>query len=147
MLESLDELVSVNQNLYRRYQQELEGIPGVQLIEYDETEACNYQYIVVEIDDSATVVSRDQILKILWAENVLARRYFFPGCHRMEPYRSLFPDAGLSLSETERLLTRVLCLPTGSDVKSSEVVKICQLIRLIVEKSGQVTENLARPRN
>ena len=42
---------------------------------------------------SPPALSRDELQRVLWAENVLARRYFFPGCHRMEPYRSLFPDA------------------------------------------------------
>ena len=42
-------------------------------------------------------------MKILHAENVIARRYFYPGCHRMEPYKSLFPNAGLVLPETEKI--------------------------------------------
>ena len=30
---------------------------------------------------------RDDLVAALHAENVLARRYFYPGCHRLEPYR------------------------------------------------------------
>ncbi len=41
------------------------------------------------------------LVRVLHAENVLARRYFYPGCHEMEPYRSYFPHAGLVLPETE----------------------------------------------
>ena len=42
-------------------------------------------------------ISRDELVQILQAENVLARRYFYPGCHRMEPYRSYYPHARLLL--------------------------------------------------
>ena len=55
-------------------------------------------------------------MRVLWDENVLARRYFYPGCHRMEPYRSTWPDEGRWLPETERLAARVLQLPTGTAV-------------------------------
>jgi dTDP-4-amino-4,6-dideoxygalactose transaminase len=113
---------------------------------YDETEKCNYQYIVLEIDDPITDLSRDELLKILWAENVIARRYFYPGCHRMEPYRSYFPQAGLLLPETERLAHRVLVLPTGTAVNLEDIEKLCGIIRTVVSNGAQVRELLRQLR-
>jgi dTDP-4-amino-4,6-dideoxygalactose transaminase len=141
-LESLDELIAVNCRNYKHYQHELAGIPGVHLTTYDETEKCNYQYIVLEIDEAVTQISRDLLLDILWAENVLARRYFYPGCHRMEPYRSYFPHAGLLLPHTERLVTRVLSLPTGTAVGEDEIGQVCQIIKLAVENGVEVRQRL-----
>ena len=71
---------------------------------YNEAQKPNYQYLVLEIDEAVIGVSRDQLVAILEAENVKARRYFYPGCHRMEPYRSYFPHASLLLPETEKLV-------------------------------------------
>jgi len=141
-LESLDEFVAINYRNYKQYQHELEGIPGVHLVTYNETEKCNYQYIVLEIEETATQVNRDQLVDVLWAENVLARRYFYPGCHRMEPYRSYFPHAGLLLPETEKVVKRVLSLPTGTAVRSDEVSTICQIIRFVVAHGQEVRERL-----
>jgi len=141
-LESLDEFVAVNCRNYKQYQRELDGIPGVSLVTYDETEKCNYQYIILEVDETITQVTRDQLVDILWAENVLARRYFYPGCHRMEPYRSYFPHAGLLLPETEKLVKRVLSLPTGIAIGSDEVSKICQIIRTVVTNGQEVGARL-----
>ena len=141
-LESLDEFIGVNHRNYKQYQRELEGTPGIQQVIYDEAEKQNYQYIVLEIDEARAGVSRDQLMDILWAENVLARRYFYPGCHRMEPYRSYFPHAGLLLPETERLVKRVLSLPTGTAVGPGEISQICQIIRLVVEHGPKVRERL-----
>ncbi len=142
-LESLDEFIAVNSANYKSYEQELTGLPGVRLIKYDRKEKCNYQYVILEIDESLTHVTRDQIVDILHAENVLARRYFYPGCHRMEPYRSYFPQAGLVLPETERLVKRVLSLPTGTAVGPDEIRKICQIIRLAVACGAEARERLS----
>ena len=151
-LESLDEFLAVNRGNFELYKRQMKGLPGVAIINYDQREKCNYQYVVLEIDESVTHVSRDQVIDILRAENVLARRYFYPGCHRMEPYRSFFPHAGLVLPESERLAKRVLCLPTGTGVGPDEIKKICQIVRLAVingpelrrRLSPQVVKNPAR---
>ncbi len=144
-LESLDEFVSVNYENYKQYRRELKGIPGISLLSYDESEKCNYQYIVVEIDEAVTQVSRDQLKEILWAENVLARRYFYPGCHRMEPYRSYFPHAGTLLPETEKLAARVLVLPTGSAVGAQDIPKLVRIIRTAIANGALVSSKL-KPR-
>jgi dTDP-4-amino-4,6-dideoxygalactose transaminase len=144
LLENLDDLVTTNRRNYQQYQKELEGIPGIKQVTYDETERCNYQYIVLEIDEAVTSVSRDELVEILRAENVMARRYFYPGCHRMEPYRSYFPHAGLLLPETERVVKRVLSLPTGTAIGPGEISRICDIIRLVVANGQEVRERLQK---
>jgi dTDP-4-amino-4,6-dideoxygalactose transaminase len=81
---------------------------------------------------------------VLRAENIHARRYFFPGCHRMAPYRSLYPDAGRFLPETEKLAERVVCLPTGTGVESKDIATICQIIRLSVANGSSLTQSAAQ---
>ena len=139
-LESLDEFIGINQRIYMAYWNGLKDIPGVQLITYNEEERDNYQYVVVEIDEGVTGISRDALVQILHAENVLARRYFYPGCHKMEPYRSLFPNAGLLLPETEVLTKRVLSLPTGTGMQSEDVERVCELIRFITAHGAEISE-------
>jgi dTDP-4-amino-4,6-dideoxygalactose transaminase len=131
--ESLAEFIEANHNNYLSYSKGLEGISGIRLIQYDAEEKNNYQYVVIEIDESDAGLNRDQIMKILQAENILVRRYFYPGCHQMEPYRSFFPNAGLLLPETERLTLKVLQLPTGTAVGEEEIGQICELIGFIIE--------------
>jgi len=144
LLEDLDDLVTVNRRNYQQYQKDLEGIPGVKQATYDETERCNYQYIVLEIDEAVTSISRDELVEILSAENIMARRYFYPGCHRMEPYRSYFPHAGLLLPVTERVVQQVLSLPTGTAIGPDEVSQICQIIRLAATNGQEVRERLQK---
>ena len=142
-LESMDDFIATNYRNYNQYRAELAGLKGVSLMIYDEEEKSNYQYVVLEIDERQTVITRDQLMKILQAENVLARRYFYPGCHRMEPYRSYFPHAGLLLPETEKLTNRVLCLPTGTGVSEHQISTICQILRLAVEHGAEISRRMA----
>ena len=138
-LESLDEFVAVNRRNHAQYLRELDGLAGVSLIRYDDRERNNYQYVVLEIDAGKTGIDRDSILEALHAENILARRYFYPGCHRMEPYRSYFPNARLLLPETEKLTDRVLCLPTGTGVSEDDIATVCRILRLILSKPEPVS--------
>ena len=140
-LESMEDFISINRKNYKQYQQELLNIPGVNLINYDEAERCNYQYVVVEIDESIVGINRDEVYKILWAENILARRYFHPGCHQMEPYRSRIADMGLMLTNTRHLASRVLALPTGTAIGNREISNICQILRLATT-GGNITNEM-----
>ncbi len=138
-LEDMDRFAGINKNNYELYRKLLNGIPGLEMIQYDENEDNNYQYIVLELDEQKAGIARDKVCDILWAENVLVRRYFHPGCHNMEPYRSYFPHAGLLLKNTEAISRRVLCLPNGSAVAEDDIYKICSLIRFIIEKSREIS--------
>ncbi len=131
-LESMDEFIAVNRRNYEAYRHALAGIPGISLMRYEGPDRFNYQYIIVEVDEEAAGINRDRLVQRLHAENVLARRYFYPGVHRMEPYRSHFPHASLLLPETERLARRVMSLPNGTAVGPAEIQKIGDLIRAIV---------------
>jgi dTDP-4-amino-4,6-dideoxygalactose transaminase len=141
-LESLNDFISINYANFKHYQHELAGIPGISLLTYGETERCNYQYIVLEVNDSITKITRDQVINIISKENVLARRYFYPGCHQMEPYRSYFPHAGLLLPETDKLVQRVLLLPTGTAVGLCEISQICEIIGLVVAQGEKIRGKL-----
>jgi dTDP-4-amino-4,6-dideoxygalactose transaminase len=142
-LESVDEFVATNRRNYGAYRRELDGIPGFTLLAYDESERSNYQYIVVEVDEQEAGLGRDELVQVLTAENVLARRYFFPGCHRMEPYRSYFPHASLTLPETEKVCRRVMVLPNGTSVDERAITLIGQVIRTAIAEPGAVRAQLA----
>jgi dTDP-4-amino-4,6-dideoxygalactose transaminase len=141
-LESLSVFLAANHRNYTAYQEGLEGIPGVRMLQYDTSEKRNYQYIVLEVDESRALLTRDQLQDILWAENVLARRYFYPGCHRMEPYASTMPNVGSRLPVTERLARRVLVLPTGTAVDAEQIEIICGILRFAVSHGGDTVERL-----
>lgn len=142
-LESFDSFARHGRENYYAYREGLADVPGIRLREYDERERNNYQYIIIEVDHDVVGLTRDDLLAVLNAENIDARRYFYPGCHRMEPYRSYYPHAGLLLPNTERVVERVLALPTGTAVSPDDVGMITSLIAKIVEWAPQVRNAIA----
>ena len=144
-LESVDDFVETNWHNQRAYRRGLDGTAGVTMMAFDESERANYQYVVLEVDEVEAGLTRDELVHVLMAENVLARRYFSPGCHRMEPYRSYFPHATLVLPETEKLCRRVMVLPNGTSVSEQAISQICHIIRTAVSNAPEVRRLLATP--
>lgn len=141
-LESMQDFVQSNHQNYLAYNRELKNIPGIRIVKYNEKDRNNYQYIVIEVDQTETGVSRDTLLELLHAENIRARRYFYPGCHQMEPYCSYFPNAGLLLPETENLTIKVLQLPNGTAINQAHIAKICNLIRFIITHGKEISKTV-----
>lgn len=127
-IDYLDELIAVNRHAYEAYVRGVEDIPGVRILPVDNHEQSNYQYVVLLVDESCPT-SRNEILSHLRENNILARRYFWPACHRMEPYRTLEPDLGRSLPVTELLSEQVIVLPTGTAVSAQDIALVVGAIR------------------
>ena len=113
------------------YSQEIKGIKGLSLLDFDPHEASNFQYVIMEVGAQCPV-TRDQIVEALHAENVLARKYFWPGCHRMKPFLESDPLAHLVLPVTEAVSDRVIVLPTGTAVGRMHVDVIGEVLRALV---------------
>jgi dTDP-4-amino-4,6-dideoxygalactose transaminase len=144
-LESMEDFVAVNYRNYMEYRRRLADVPGISIIVYDEKERSNYQYVTLEIEETMTRVDRDQIQYILWAENVLARRYYHPGCHQMEAYRSRQRRSDYSLWQTERLSRHVLNLPTGTSVNTSTIGDICDILKFVVANGDEISHRMKLP--
>lgn len=140
--ESLNDFLKINYRNYLLYSEYLQDIRGVKIIHFDEQEKNNYQYVVVEIDESISGISRDLIMQILHAENVFVRRYFYPGVHQMAPYFMGAHEESKKLKETEKLTLKVLQLPTGTAITKTDIVSICQIIHFIVVNATEIRKRI-----
>ncbi len=143
-LEHIDAIIAANRRNWLAYRDGLTGLPGVKLFHFSGREQRNDQYVVVEVDAESARLNRDELVSALWAENVIARKYFWPGCHRMEPYRSLYPHAGLLLPVSDLVAARVLLLPTGTAIGPDTVSTICSIIRTAFAQAEDVRPRLSR---
>ena len=131
-LASVEEFLAVNRRNHAAYRERLSSVPGMSLLTFDADEHNNYQYVVVEYTPQPNGPTRDEVVEALWAENVMARKYFWPGCHRMEPYRTLYPHAGEHLPHTDAVASRLLVLPTGTAMDLEGIAAVCSLLELLV---------------
>lgn len=129
-LDALDAVVEANRAHHRAYSTALDAIPGIRVLPYDPREQSNYQYVIVEVAPDFPV-PRDRIVEALHAENILARKYFWPACHNMRPFRDLYPHAGLLLPNTATVAERVIVLPTGTTLPEDAVDTIAAVFRAL----------------
>jgi len=130
VFDMLSEIVDRNHENRQIYAAGIAQIPGISLLGTSENDKSNLQYVVVEVDQEVAGSSRDVLVESLWAEGVLARRYFTPGCHRSAPYRNESKSHS-DLSTTERLCREVMVLPTGLAVTG-------ETVRTIVDLTDQI---------
>lgn len=133
-MDELNHIIIHNRINYKKYESLLANVDGVRLLPYDD-EKNNYHYIIIELQPGANI-TRDQLVAALHAENILARRYFWPGCHKMKPYRDIYPHAGLLLPNTETVSERVVVLPTGLTINHEHIELIVNVIDAIISRGS-----------
>lgn len=120
-LEAMEEIVAHNRAIHAVYAEALDGIAGVTLMHPPPGVETNAQYVVLD------VAQRDRVLEALHRENVFARRYFWPGVHRMEPY--CHERQRFELQVTEHVAAGSLVLPTGTAVSEAAAREVARLVR------------------
>lgn len=128
-LESRDEFIERNRENHAAYRDAFSTIPGIRLLFSQTSEPHNWQYVVAEVDRRIAGVSRDEVVAALHSQNVLAKKYFSPGCHRMPPYAATHDAARSPLPHTELLCDRLLQLPTGSGVTRLDIARIADFMQ------------------
>ncbi|MEM6675050.1 MAG: aminotransferase class I/II-fold pyridoxal phosphate-dependent enzyme [Planctomycetota bacterium] len=145
-LDSYEDFVEANRRNYLAYREQLGSLPGFEILEHDGSRPHNFHYVVFTVDEDVCGLTRDEVVAALEAENVLARRYFYPGTHNMEPYRSHQPQARLVLQQTEALMHRVMTLPTGATVGPDDIRTIGGIVERAVTAAPAVRAAVARGR-
>ncbi|MCD9124379.1 aminotransferase class I/II-fold pyridoxal phosphate-dependent enzyme [Luteimonas fraxinea] len=132
-LDAFEDIVAVNRRIHTSYRDALAGIAGISLLQYAPEEENSHHYVVLEIG-AAYPASRDEVVAALRAENIVARKYFWPGCHRMKPYAGSPQLASTHLRVTEEISERVIVLPTGTALPDGAVGVIAAVVRCLGQR-------------
>jgi dTDP-4-amino-4,6-dideoxygalactose transaminase len=130
-------IVARNKKMFGFYRRGLADVAGLRLCEPVNVDRSNFQYVVVVVDEAEFGLSRDLLLKTLRAENVVARRYFFPGAHRCLPWVGRESEVAV-LPNTEALCERVIQFPIGALVAENEIAILCDLLRAVRDEAGAI---------
>lgn len=143
MLDSIESIREKNRQNFEMYRESFSSIEGIDLIEPPaQLTKHNWQYVIGKLNAEEYGLCREILVEALKAENILVRRYFYPGCHRMYPYRELFPNAGLLLKNTEKLADEVLAFPTGQEVDDRSIKSIVSIFEEIGKKTSEIRKAL-----
>jgi dTDP-4-amino-4,6-dideoxygalactose transaminase len=131
-LDEIDEQIVGNKRKYSLYVAGLRNIDGISVVEHKDAERPDYRLIVVRIDDGWPL-SRDDTLRVLEAENILARPYYTPLTHRLVEYPRICPD----LPVTEAIFRDFMVLPSGAHVSEDDVEKIVGVLARIDHRTSE----------
>lgn len=110
----------------KRYRQRLSGVAGIILCPEQEGTTPNYAYFPVVFDGYK--YDRDQVFELLKAENIVARKYFYPLTNGFACYQDI-PTAGEEKTPVaQHIAQRVLTLPLYADLTLEDVDRICGII-------------------
>lgn len=122
-LVALQSICDRSQAVFEVYLENLADLPALTVDRGHATPDAPWQYVVVKTRNTH---DRDSLLRCLHGESILARRYFYPGTHRLAPYRQY---KRAELPNTERLAQRVLVLPGGASLEPRDAERVCEAVR------------------
>jgi dTDP-4-amino-4,6-dideoxygalactose transaminase len=137
-LDGVDDQVVLHRRKYELYVAGLLNIPGLKIVLHKPSERPDYRLIVVRIDD-AWPLSRENTLRVLEAEKVLARPYYFPLHRKVVEFTRVCP----ALPVTEALSGTFMVLPSGAHVSEGDIEKIVDLLARIAQRSPELNEHWA----
>jgi dTDP-4-amino-4,6-dideoxygalactose transaminase len=141
-LDDFQQIVTRNRALFGRYLQGLANIPGLKMLEPSSVDRTNYQYVVAEIESAGFGLTRDQLLKVLKAENINVRRYFYPGLHRVIPYCNTHRNYADKLPNTDLVCKIAIQFPIGAPTTASTVDRICNRVQAAHQSAAMIRAHI-----
>lgn len=127
-LRVLEDRVAARRRVFARYQQAFADLPGVSFMPEAHGRATRWLTCVV-VDEAAFGASREDVRLALIAKDIEARPVWKP-MHLQPVFRSGPHEARVvGGAVSEDLFARGLCLPSGSNLKDSEIDEIIDVVR------------------
>ena len=125
-LRHLDGEIAKRGAAVKRYRERLSNVEGIYLCPEQQDVIPNYAYFPVVFDGYQ--YDRDQVFERLKAENIIARKYFYPLTNSFACYAQL-PTAGEDKTPVAKHIAhRVLTLPLYAGLTEEDVDRICDII-------------------
>lgn len=109
-----------------RYNERLEGQIGIKVSKDQKDVTPNYAYYPVLIEPKEFGKTRDEVYELLKANEIYARKYFYPLTNTFACYKGKF-DAGNTPVAMD-LSGKVLTLPLYADLRRDQIDRICDIV-------------------
>lgn len=137
-LDDLDSQIYRNHLRYNTYKRLLGSLAEIRLLEFDENTRPGYKNILLELLDGWPL-TRDDTIRILNAEKVLARAYYPQPLHRK---KMVYCHVAADLPVTERLSERFILPPCGHFVSDDDIARIVELLSFIFTHAEAINDRL-----
>ena len=123
-LRHLSEEIAKRKAVAERYWDRLGDVPGVVLSKPAANLTPNYAYMPVVFEDNYGA-TRDEVRDALIAQNIYARKYFYPLTSDFECYEGRFDSSKTPVAK--HMAKRVLTLPMYADLSFEDIDRICDI--------------------
>lgn len=124
-LRNIDSCIASRGAAFKRYNDRLSGVKGIKLMSQQPDVTPNYAYYAVCFEPSEFGQTRDDVYDRLKAEDIFARKYFYPAINEMDCYKSICHEETPIAADISR---KVLTLPMYSELTTQEVDRICDTV-------------------
>ncbi|MGI6754440.1 MAG: DegT/DnrJ/EryC1/StrS family aminotransferase [Atopobiaceae bacterium] len=124
-LRHLDAEIAKRKRVAERYWERLDGVKGVKLLLPQQGVTPNYAYLPVVFEDDFGA-TRDEVYEALMAQDIHARKYFYPLISDYACYQGRFDSAQTPVAQ--HVAAHVLTLPMFADLTLEDVDVICNLV-------------------
>ena len=123
-LRHINDEIEKRRAVFQRYIELLRGSPGIRISPAQPGVKSNYSYFPVVFDGYK--LDRNQVLARLKAQDIHARKYFYPLTNSVKCYKGRFDHNPTPVAEY--IADRVLTLPIYPDLALDDVNRICSII-------------------
>lgn len=109
-LQYIDRALEARAGIYQRYREAFADIPTLGLQDIPTNLEWNHAYCPLFVQPEHPV-NRDELYMLMRAQNIHARRYFYPLVSSFPMYRGLPSAEQKNLPNASRLANKVICLP------------------------------------
>ena len=125
-LRRISDSLEARKCVYERYMQHLQDVKGITIPGSQKDVVWNYAYMPVVFDETEFGKNRDMVFEQLKAQDIIARKYFYPALNDMTCYQQLGYTDPTPVAHDISL--RVLTLPMYEELALEDVDRICEII-------------------
>lgn len=129
-LKGIDAALNKRKEIDLKYREQLVDVKGLKVISFSGEDNANYAYFPVLVQADFPL-SRDELFNKMRANNIYARRYFYPLISDFPMYRGLPSAAPANLPIARKAAEQVLCLPIFPDLSVEEHDFVIRLIKSV----------------
>lgn len=125
-LRHIDDEIAKRKVIAEHYFSRLLDIDGIKLCKPQKDVRPNYAYLPVVFDGYK--YTRDEVHEKLKAENIIARKYFYPLTNSFECYKDMTTAGEDKTPVAKHIAERMLTLPLYADLPREDADRICDII-------------------
>ena len=125
VLQQVEKEKQKRQTLRSIYEERLNKVPGIQILQVPSNASDSQQYLIAIIDEAQSGCSRDLLHVRLKQFNIISRKYFYPFCSNFDCYKHLPSPQPSRLPNAHRIASQVLSFPLFGSLDVDDVHRIC----------------------